>query len=145
MTQNEIAVAIVKTYCLRSITIFIGPYYSNSAIQAYANQSYLKPINKARKMLKQMKISHQVCSELEAILDDVYQFICKGIISNSLYVYNDNLGNVRTVKNVINRYEFNELSDIDRPYEEVKYAIEIKMDLLITEIEKIQERHDKVK
>lgn len=87
MTQDEIAAAIIKTHCLRTITIVIGPYYSKSSIQAYANQCYLKPINKARKMLEQMKISHQLCLELEAILDDVTQFVCKGIISNSLYEY----------------------------------------------------------
>lgn len=144
MTQNEIAVAIVKSSCLRSITIFLGPYCSNSAIKAYTNQCYLKPINKARKILKEMGISPGLYSELEAILDDVSQFVCKGIISDSLYVYNDNLDDIRTSKDVDALYKFNELSNIDRVYEEVKYAIETKLDLLITGIEKIQGRQDEL-
>ena len=145
MTQDEIATAIVKSHCLRTITIFIGPYYSKSSIQAYANQCYLKPINKARKMLEQMKISHQLYLELKAILDDITQFVCEGIIPKSLYAYNDNLANVKVAKNVNFQYEFNEFFNIDGVYEEVKYAIETKFDLLITEIDKRQEQQNMVK
>lgn len=134
MTQNEMAVAMVKTYCLRAITIFIGPYYSKSANQAYANQSYFKPISRAREELMQMRISQQLLSELESILDDVFDFVNHGNISKSFYEYNDNLKDA----GVINCNEISGFSDVDRVYEEVKYAIETKLDLFITEIEKAQ-------
>lgn len=138
MTQNELAVAMMKTYCLRSIAIFIGPYYSKSANQAYANQSYLKPISKARKELMQMRISQQLFYELEMILDDVFDFVNHGNISKSFYECNDNLKDVGVI--ICNK--ISDFSDVDRVYEEVKYAIETKFDLLITEIEKVQEKQN---
>lgn len=67
------------------------------------------------------------------------------IIIFTLYAYNDNLANIKAFKNINSQYEFNELLNIDRVYEEIKYAIETKLDLIISEIEKRQECQNKDK
>lgn len=124
---------IVKSECLRSITMKYGSY---SSILAYATYKTEYKKNGATKYLRKLQeyinLSEsyiEVKEQLNDIIMDTLQFVEEGIVKRSWTTY------IQSVRELFNNQDTEEIVlKLDKAlwyYKDIKDAVEVRVDLLL--------------
>ena len=93
--NKSLMVHMVKSLCLRSITLKYGAYYSVLAYATYKmeyqKRGATKSILQIKEDLEQLDLKDGVSEQLFEIINDTYRFIEEGVVSKTWITYNQNI------------------------------------------------------
>lgn len=127
---------VVKSECLRSITLRYGAYYSILAYATYQTEyqksGATKSILQLKVELAKLDISCYILDQLNGIIDDTYRFVEEGVVTKKWTTYNQN------IRKLFNSDEQTEtqltLEKALEHYEDIKCAVELRSDLILEQI-----------
>ena len=124
---------IVKSECLRSITMKYGAYGSILAYATYKTEykknGATKYLRELQEYINQGELYTEVMEQVNEIINDTLLFVEEGIIKRSWTTY------IQSIRELFNKKDTDEIVlPFDKAlwyYKDIKDAVEVRVDLLI--------------
>lgn len=129
---------VVKSICLRSITIKYGAYTSILAYATYKlelnKNGATKCLDELQEYVEQANIGDDVRPMLFEIIEDTYKFVEVRVVTRGWTEY------VQSVRELFGKERFEEVKlgeeEVMEYYEDIKRGVEVRVDLVLEQVEK---------